>query len=985
MPEQGGLADPGFPTQDQDPTATVPSVVEQALDHLSLRPPAQQHQSTVGALSDEQRRPRGCAVYGCDVLVGRQGEQARIERLLVEAQRGNSGVLVLRGEPGIGKTTLLRLAVESAVDMTVLSATGVPAEAGLEYSGLLALARPILRFVDDLPEHQAEALREALGLAPPRPRDHFLVGAAVLSLLAAAAETRPVLVVVDDAQWLDHASLDALRFAARRLLADRVAFVFAVRDRDEREFATEGFEELQLHGMGLDEVSTLLAGPAGTVLPSDVVARVRAATSGNPLALIELGTRLTPQQLAEWRIDAEPLPIARRLEHAFSSRLSALPDGTRAALLIVAISTVHDFDAVARALLAADIPVGMLEAAEDHGFISVSDGEVVFSHPLMRSAVYHSASPSQRRRAHRALADSLGEREDLGVRVTHLAGATLVPDEEVASALASVAESAYGRHGHAASAALEQAARLTPDTGTRLERLTLAAEMAWKAGDATRTIRLLDAARPTAIRSDQQARLLHLRGRVERRVGMSPRASELLFDAAALVEHNDPLEAARILSTATVTAFMSGDLPAALRTAFRLRDLVPRDDRYLDSHADETLGWMLCVCGRMREATPLLERALRWQVVAEDPGWAQLCHAAGMLRLLERTRESVVLEERAAQAARHVGPRALLTALELLTRWEVQDGRWALATAHGDEGLTLARSLGHVDQLSIQLVKLAVIDAARGDAPQCRRRLDEARRASEEHGLVVTRIAADGVLGRLEFSLGHVHPAVTVLRTAVAAEERIGMHDRDHAPQPDLIEALVHAGRRDDAVELLARFAETAQGGMPLWGGALVARCRGLLADDASFDSHFQEALDLHSRVEDRFEHARTLLCHGERLRRAGAKVEARDRLREAHSVFDELQAGPWADRAGRELRATGERINRTTRSLDRELTPQELQVLVPVADGKTNKEAAAALFLSPKTVEFHLSSVYRKLGVSSRAELIKRVSAEGLEALVPV
>jgi DNA-binding CsgD family transcriptional regulator len=313
--------------------------------------------------------------------------------------------------------------------------------------------------------------------------------------------------------------------------------------------------------------------------------------------------------------------------------------------------------------------------------------------------------------------------------------------------------------------------------------------------------------------------------------------------------------------------------------------------------------------------------------------------------------------------------------LELLTRWEVQDGRWSHAIAHGEEGIALANALGHADQLSIQLVKLASVNAARGEGELCRGRVDQACREADGHGLAVIRPPAGAAVGLLELSTGQAADAIPHLHRAVAEEERIGVHDRDHAPQPDLVEALVQTGRRDEASALLERYADVAARATPVWGGALVARCRGLLDD--SFDEPFDQALALHSRVEDRFQEARTLLNYGERLRRAGRKVEARERLRAALAIFDELHGTPWAERASRELRATGERIRRAQPATGQELTPQELQVAMAVAEGVSNKAVAAALFISPKTVEFHLGGIYRKVGVSSRRELIRRFSTD--------
>ena len=592
------------------------------------------------------------------MLVGRSGERARIGRLLEQARQGRAGALLISGEPGIGKTTLLRDAIVRAWAMTVLTATGVPAESDLEYSGLLQLTRPILNHLGEVPAYQAAALRVAVGLDPPRERDPFVVGAGLLSLLAAAAEPEPVLCVVDDAQWFDRASADALCFAARRLLADRVAFLFAVRDGEGGQFYMAGCDEMRVEGLDLPDVAELLEQSLGATLDEDVLQRLVQGTSGNPLALTELGARLTPDDLTSWRSGSEPLPIAARLEKAFSLRLSVLPSDTRAALLIVAVATVTDFEALGRALEAASLPISTLEPAEDQAFISIADGRVQFRHPLVRSAVYQAASPAERRRADRALADSLAGLDDVGLRATHLAGAALGPDEEVAAALAAAASTAQGRSGYAASAAaLEKAARFTPDPSLRFDRLAQAVEMAWAGGDSARALALLDAADPLATGPTQESRLLHLRGRIERRLGLPSTALGLLLRAAALIEDDDPRGAAEILSHATVAAFVGGDVSEALRVARRLRRLAPGDGSALDAQSDYVFGWLLSLAGDVEQATPYLDRAVDALLGRGRPSCFELGLAADALRFLERVGESDEIAARAVRAAREDGPR----------------------------------------------------------------------------------------------------------------------------------------------------------------------------------------------------------------------------------------------------------------------------------------------------------------------------------------
>jgi DNA-binding CsgD family transcriptional regulator len=918
------------------------------------------------------------------VLLGRQDERARIERLLDDARLGRSGVLVLRGEPGIGKTALLRLARELAEGMTILRATGVPAEADLEYSGLVELLRPVLSRLDRLPDHQATSLREAVGLAASVDRqDRFAVGAAVLSLLAVAAEERPILVLVDDAQWLDRASADTLKFASRRLFVDRVAVLVAERDGEAGSFTGTGFEELHLSGLARDDVAVLLRRFSPTSAPVPVLERVHQVTGGNPLAVIELGHMVSPDEIAR-RYDDElaPMPVGPAIQEAFARRAADLPEETRRALLLVAVATRADIDTIGRSIANLGLEFGALESAEDAGLIAFEQGAVVFTHPLVRAAIYHSAAASERRAAHRALADALGV-GDHDRRAWHLAGAALGPDEPAAGALAALAERARERGAHAtAASALEHAARLSTDSTLRVVRLIGAADAAWAGGQPRKAITLLEEALPGCRDTLHRARLLSLRGRIEHEVGHQVTSRELLLEAAALVEDDDPRKAASTLMYALAPLHYGGDVAGVLHIAERARQLAPRDGSYLDSRADSYLGWALFQAGRGDEAVAMLEEAIR-AVPATGASRAELRRTAISLALLERATEAEQLTERIIEVSRREGPTALCFALDQATRYTVRSGQWRRATACGEEGLALAYEIGTAADVANILVLLARVDAARGREQQCRDRVAAATETASTHGLGLIVRQARAALGLLELGLGELDTAAETLADVARETERMGLFSRDLTVEPDLIETLIGLGRIDEARYWLDAYAHRASRASPKWGAALVERGRGLVAiDDDEAHHHLAAAVELHRAVPDRFEHARTLLHLGERMRRAGRRSQARELLRDALESFEDLEAAPWEQRVRAELRASGETTRRARHHVGDALTPHELQVALQVAEGKTNKEAAAALYLSPKTIEFHLARVYPKLGVRSRAELIKRISVEGLDSL---
>ena len=910
------------------------------------------------------------------MLLGRESEQRRIEQLLESVRRGRSAALAIRGEAGIGKTALVRYAVDTAAPATVLSAAGIEAEAELEFSGLLELCRPALGLIDELPEHHAATLRGALGLSPARSQDRFAVGAATLGFLAAAGEVGPTLVVVDDAQWLDPASADAIRFAVRRLDADRVGFVFGIRDAEPRAGDWDGFETLQLRGLALDDARTLLSS-GGEALTEAMLARLHAATAGNPLALRELPALLSPEQLAGRAPLAEPLPVGASVRRAFMRRAGRLPEETRRALVLVALATMSDLQPIVATLPTLGLDASALHPAEDAGLVVIADGHIRFGHPLVRSAVHDAAGAVERRAAHAALAGALRALGDPDRGARHLAAAAVGPDEAVASELAAAGARACERSAYSAAAdTFELAARLTPDRQARSQRLADAAEAAWSGGDPGRAQGFV--AQGLDLGSDPRlrARLLELQGRTELQAGSQARARELLLEAAELLEPFDPVRAATTIGLAVFSCHFAGRIGDSVELGRRLRALVPADGTATDVQADYVLGRSLLLAGVTEEGGQLLEAVVGRILEHEELSRLQLSRVATSLVVLERHDEGRVFAARAVAIAREEGPMALVYALSQSADIQTRGNAWQRALADTEEGLRLARELGQPNIGASFVANLARIAAARGHAADCRRHAAEALKVFEAAGMGLAREQLRCAVALLELGLGRVEEAVTVLEDSVRGVEEMALVDRDVAPEPDLVEALAALGRAGEAQARLDAWVARIDPEPIPWAAQLAARCRGILAPDDELDERFGEALLLHERGGDAFGRARTLLCFGERLRRAGRKTEARERLREAHGVFVSLEATPWSDRARRELRATGERLRRVRPEEGEELTPQELQVALQVADGKTNKEAGAALFLSPKTVEFHLARVYRKLDLSSRAELIRRFAA---------
>ncbi len=899
------------------------------------------------------------------MLVGRVPEMQTMARLVAEARLGSAAVRVLLGDPGVGKTALLQHVVAGlAGDCRVLRATGIETEQELAFAGLSQLLGPALDTLPSIPRPQAEALESALALREGEPGDRFAIGAATLSVLTAYAERGPVAVVVDDAHLLDAPTLEAVAFAARRLHSDPVLVLLAAR-RHELGEALAGLPLLELSGLGPRAARELLEGAGPGAVTSERFEEVFRLTAGNPLALHELGSDLAGFDPGPPGL---PATVPTAVTRAFARRLESFDDPTRAVLLTAVVAG-GDMTLVARACVELGHDVAGLARPVDDGLVTVHDGRVDFRHPLLRAAVYSGSTADQRHRTHRAVAASLPQ-GDIDRRAWHLAAAAWGPDAEVADLLVRAGEGAFARSGYAvAASALHRAASLSPDGRLRCSRLLRAAEAAWAAGQPDRVTALLDEL--VGLRPDEvvAAGAVELRATVAARTGSLREALVMLQDAAARETTVD--RAVVLLADAAHTAFFLGDTATSIAVADTLEELVARTT----TERSRALGLMAggisrVLTGRggaeeIREAVPLLEssvdlrsdpRRLPWLMLA--PLFLREHSGGGRLR-------SMVDEVRSAS-----GVGTLPALLFLVGRDEATTDEWDRAGADFTEGVRLARETGQHTELAACLAGRCCLAARQGDETRCRDDGQEALALCRERSIHLPEAFALMALGDLELSLGNAAAAVTWLRTLESLLVDRGMADPDLSPVPELVDALLRGGEAQTAVELVAPYVVAADAKGQPWSRARARRAEGLVAGDDEIDATFSAALGLHALTPDRFETARTRLAYGERLRRAGRRVDARVELRGALACFEQLGARCWSLRAAAELTATGETVERADAGWRTSLTPQELQVSLLLAEGRTTREAAAALFLSPKTVEYHLRKVYTKLGIHSRDEL---------------
>ena len=897
-----------------------------------------------------------------------------IAAILTRAQAGRSEALVLVGPAGIGKTELLRAARRMAPGFRVLFAQGVEHEADIPFSGLHELIHREMQELRPLPMLQYQALAGALALGPPTDAHPFVVGVATLNALAVLAENQPVLVLVDDLQWLDAASRQALLFAARRLGREGVAVLMA--EREPTPGRTQlGIPELTVTGLDVATAALLIEARCGAPAASAVVSALVAATDGNPLALGEAACHLTPAQISGVEPLDDPLALGLGASLAFSSTVRQLPPATQIALVTAAaLGSLLSPELIATVFLELDLRIEDLQPAESAGVVLLGGDRPEFRHPLFRSASYHSAAPEERRRVHAAIARAGGAARLGDEWAWHLAAAAIGPDRTAADALDALADRHRLRHGHAAAAqALARAAALSDTAAVRLRRLVAAAEAAYDGGEYSVAEGHVSEALPLADRPETHADLRRLLARVAAARGRLSVARDILVDESARLERTDRRRAARFLVDAAMPSLWSLELDPGVpdaRQAYALEQATGTVEG-----AGDAVVLAMVLMGHYEEALPGLDRWQQRVQTASAPldehHWA--LPLARVLIWTGRITAARSVLERLAHAARTQKPSELPLILEVVADLEWRTGRWGHGHAAAAEGVELAAQMSQSLALTRCLAIRARFDAATGRDEACRaagiRVASLTQELSQEpwaRGLI------EPAVGLCALARGEAAQAATAFAAALDVARNRQVRNPEVVPcYGDLIEALVMAGRTDDAIPVLEalqhRANESGRGGAL----AIAARSRGMLAPVDGFETHFAGALHAHTRSQQPFEEARTHLLLGERLRRARRRRDAREPLRTALSAFETLGAEPWAARARAELRATGVTV-RARRAGSNELTPQELRIAIAVADGATNREAAAALFLSVKTVEYHLTKVYDKLGARSRTHLAR-------------
>ena len=899
-------------------------------------------------------------------LTDRDGERAVLDRLVDAIRAGESRVLVVRGDPGVGKTVLLDYLVGRAHGCRVARAAGVQSEMELAFAGLHQLCAPMLDHADRIPGPQRDALRIALGLAAGPPPDRFLVGLAVLSLLSEVAGDQPLICLIDDEHWLDRASEQTLGFVARRLAADPVALVFAAREPG-AELA--GQPELVIAGLADGHARKLLDSALAGPLDARVRDLIVAETRGNPLALLELPRGLTPAELAGG-FGLPATQLTSRIEDSFGRQLDALPPPTRRLLQLAAADPSGDRTLLWRAAERLDIGVRADTPAVEAGLVQF-DGRVRFRHPLARSAAYRSAPLAERRQLHAALAEVTDPQQDPDRRAWHLAQATPDHDEDVAAELERSAGRAQARGGVAAAAAfLERAALLTSDPARRTERALAAAQAKIQAGAAGAAQDLLAIAETGPASDLKQARIELVRARLASALSRDGEASLLLLRAAQRMERIDIGLARTTYLAAMAAAMFAGRLASpggsVVEVARAAAAAPPPPDR--PRPPDLLLdGLAVLYTQGYAAALPLLRQALdaaeESTPADEEPHWLWLaCVMASHLWDDERWE---LLSRRYLTLVRRIGALAELPqALDRRLRPLLFAGELTAAAALLDETRTVEEATGH-PPWPYGALSLA---AFRGNQATAATLISSIMRDVTQRGEGYGITCAEWANAVLSNGLGQPRDAVAAAERATEYRGDLGF---SRWALVELVEAAAHAGMTETAAAAYRQLTEMTGPAGTDWALGVAARSRALLSDGNEAEDGYREAIDRLGRTRIRVDLARAHLLYGEWLRREGRRTDARSQLRTAHELLDAMGLAAFAERARRELAATGETVRkRTVEATTTILTAQEAYIGRLARDGRTNAEIGAQLFLSVRTVEWHLRKIFIKLGISSRREL---------------
>jgi DNA-binding CsgD family transcriptional regulator len=903
-------------------------------------------------------------------LLGREVECEVIDRLLSAACDTQGRAIVMHGEPGIGKTALLEYATTRARDFQLLRAVGNEAEMALPFAALQQFCSPCLANLETLPEPQRDALQVAFGLNGGAAPDRLLVGLAVLSLLSHLGTERPLLGVIDDTQWLDRESAQAFAFVARRLVNERIALIFGTRSITDE---VRGLPELTIEGLGEGAASTLLRSVLPDRVDERVLERFVAEAHGNPLALIELPRGLTPAELAGGFASPMSVPVAGRIEASYRRRLTTMPSQSRRLLLVAAAEPTGDPSIVWRAAEQLGVDESAAAAVEEADLLDFG-GRVVFSHPLVRSAVYRAATAEERREAHRALAEATDAAIDPDRHAWHRAQATARPDEDVAAELELSAGRATARGGLAAAAAfMERSAELSAAPAARARRALVAAEDKRQAGALDAALALATLAEQGPLDDLQHAELDVLRAQISFSSNRGNDAPLLMTKAAQRLEPHDAARARETYLDAITAALFAGRLARG------------SDARDVASAALAALRPV----GSSRASDLLLDGLARLIVDGPSSGTAVLKQALGAFRgehvdTEERLRWSWLagraaafiwdydnwdaLTARQLDLARDAGALTVLP-LTLSTRAGVHMFAGELSIA----GSLIEQVEAVADATDTRTARYAAVmmAALRGREDEARELIDANAKdfASRGEGMGVT--LTQWATALLYNGIARYDDAF--IAADAALEEPYELWFSPWA-MVEFIEAASHSRRAATAAPTLERLAEGTSASGTVWAAAVEDRSRALLSEGAVAESLYRDAIERLTPTTLRFDLARTHLVYGEWLRRARRSVDAREQLRIAHELFTEFGMEGFAERARIELRATGEHARKRTVETSNDLTPQEAEISRLVAQGKTNVEIAAQLFISPSTVEYHLRKVFRKLDVKSRTQLARRV-----------